>query len=64
MFAHSNLKYKRVFSYASWAMIPIIAFTRIYLHVHYFSDVLAGAVFGGILLAVMYEKVFKKMLDY
>ena len=64
MFAHSNLKYKKAFSYASWAMIPIIAFTRVYLHVHYFSDVLAGAVFGGILLAVMYEKVFKKMLDY
>lgn len=63
LIARSKLKYRQLLSYLVWAMIPIIAFTRIYLHVHYFSDVLAGIVFGGILLSITYELVLKKILE-
>ena len=41
------------YSYAFWLMAILIAFSRIYLQVHYLSDIVAGA-FIGYLISVIY----------
>ena len=46
-----------------WILAILVAFSRIYLGVHYFSDVIAGAVFGyliGMLILQVGEKHVKK----
>ena len=42
-------------------MAVVIAFSRLYLYVHFPSDVLAGAVFG-VLMALLTEKIVEKYL--
>lgn len=64
MMYHSDLKYRKIAVGLSVSMIFIIAFTRIYLHVHYFTDILGGITFGFILLTIIHDKVFKNMLNY
>lgn len=58
-FTNSNLKYKKIYSILSIAMIFLISISRIYLGVHYFSDVLAG-----MLLALSYILFFTKYTSY
>lgn len=61
---HSDFKYRKLGIIGSILMVLAIAFTRIYLHVHYFTDILGGIVFGVILLTIIHDKVFKNMLNY
>ena len=46
---------------AAMIMAVVIAFSRLYLYVHFPSDVLAGAVFG-VLMALLTEKIVEKYL--
>jgi undecaprenyl-diphosphatase len=46
---------------AAMIMAVVIAFSRLYLYVHFPSDVLAGAVFG-VLMALLTEKVVERYL--
>lgn len=43
-FKNSNFKYKNILCIISIAMVFLISISRIYLGVHYFSDVLAGMI--------------------
>ncbi len=43
----------RIMAYALVVLVGLIGFSRIYLNVHYASDVAAGFVFGAVILAIM-----------
>lgn len=61
---HSHFKYKKTAMVLMGIMISFIAFTRVYLQVHYFSDVVGGILLEGIILHLLYTKVLKDMLNY
>jgi undecaprenyl-diphosphatase len=55
-----NKKYKSVAATISTLIVLLIGFTRIYLRVHWITDVIAGLVVGGIILtaAILIDKKF------
>ena len=50
---NSNIRYKNIFITVVCLMILAIGFSRIYLGVHYFSDVFAGFLSGLIVLNIV-----------
>ena len=48
------------FGYAAIPLAVIIAFSRLYLYVHYPTDILGGIVLGGIISVGLYFIFFKK----
>ncbi|MCH7850609.1 MAG: phosphatase PAP2 family protein [Nanoarchaeota archaeon] len=50
LFANKNLRKKSIL--IATPIILLVAFSRIYLQVHYLTDVLAGLVLGGLILAL------------
>lgn len=57
---NKKVKNKNLFLILSFVLIGLIGFSRIYLNVHYLSDVLAGYFLGGIVL--ISSLLFKKFL--
>ena len=55
-------KNSKMLSIALGVLILWISFTRIYLGVHYLSDVIVGALFGGICLFIYIKFVYNKDL--
>lgn len=51
-FFGGRLKYKKLFLFICVFLIGLIGFSRIYLNVHYLSDVLAGYLLGAIVFVV------------
>lgn len=49
------LKTDKRFGIGAMVLAALIAFSRVYLYVHYFSDILAGALIGMIVALVMYN---------
>ena len=47
---------------AAIVMASLIAFSRMYLYVHFFTDILLGAMIG-VMLGIMVNFVYKKYLD-
>ena len=54
----SNLKYKKIYEVLLSIVIIIIGLTRIYLGVHYFSDIVGGFVFG-LLYLLLFIRILK-----
>lgn len=50
--SRSNLKYKKAYYIGLSILILLVGISRIYLGVHYFSDVLCGFLFGTIYLVL------------
>ncbi len=46
-------KYGKITAYILFIVIGLIGFSRIYLNVHYATDVAAGFIFGLVILAIM-----------
>ena len=55
-------KSSKILSIALAVLILWISFSRIYLGVHYLSDVIIGAIYGGICLILYIKFVYKKDL--
>ncbi len=55
---NSNLKYKKIYEVLLSITIIIIGLTRIYLGVHYFSDIVGGFVFG-LLYLLLFIRILK-----
>ena len=53
----SNLKHKRIYEILLIVIIVLIGLTRIYLGVHYFSDIIGGFLFG-----LLYLLLFIRLL--
>ena len=56
---HSGSRWGRIGAGLLYILIILIAFSRIYLNVHYLSDVLAGLLFGSICLIVSLKAMKK-----
>ncbi len=62
-------KYLKKYSLVFWSMAVVISFSRVYLFMHYPSDVLGGIILGlfcGVLVSYLFEHKFKdkhKVLD-
>ena len=59
------LAFKGAYSYLKWLLPSIgavICFSRIYLGVHYLSDVIAGAALGALISWVLYRLWFRTVL--
>lgn len=55
-------RYLKRFSLVFWSLAALISFSRMYLFLHYPSDVLGGVVLGlfcGVLVSYFYENRFK-----
>ena len=50
---HGKSRDQRIAAYGLMLLIGLIGFSRVYLNVHYASDVAAGFVIAGLILAVM-----------
>ena len=48
------------FGYAAIPLATVIAFSRLYLYVHFLTDVLGGAVIGAVISTVIYFIFFRK----
>ncbi len=48
----------------AFACALLVCFSRVYLKVHYPSDVLAGAIFGSIIGYLGYRYLYKQILKY
>ena len=59
---YTNNKYKTIIIPIYILFILLIGFTRIYLGVHYFSDIIGGYLLGFITLLIIYP-FFKKSID-
>ena len=53
----SNLKHKKIYELLLSLLIVIIGLTRIYLGVHFFSDIVAGFGFGLLYLLIFIRKI-------
>ncbi len=59
LLARFPFRYGNLLGYTLVVMIGLIGFSRIYLNVHYTTDVAAGFVLGSLILIIM-VKVFRK----
>lgn len=58
-----NTKLKRILQVLIIVIILLIGFSRIYLGVHFVSDVIAGFVLGSIILIVFINFLYKKVFE-
>lgn len=57
------LKILKIFLIITISIVPfIVAYTRVYLGVHYFTDVCAGLMFGGILF-IIFNFIYNKLIE-
>lgn len=57
----ANLKHKKEISVGLGILILLIGFSRIYLHVHYFSDVVTGFMLGYTIINITLYYLFKEV---
>ncbi len=48
------------FGIAAWPLAVLIAFSRLYLYVHFPSDILGGIVIGAVISAIIYFVFYRK----
>ena len=63
LISKSHLRYKKMIMIGCECLIFLIGFSRIYLRVHYFSDVVTGFMLGMTVILFLLNNVFKKWVS-